>query len=44
MLLESGGDVRFQTRPVEGLEDKLPKDRGPEKLIPDGQQRLTTLT
>ena len=44
MLLEAGGDVRFQTRPVEGLEDTLPKDRRPEKLILDGQQRLTTLT
>ena len=44
MLLEAGGDVRFETRPVEGLEDKLPKDQEPEKLILDGQQRLTTLT
>ncbi len=44
MLLEAGGEVRFETRPVEGLEDKLPKDRMPEKLILDGQQRLTTLT
>ncbi|MFQ5745520.1 MAG: DUF262 domain-containing protein, partial [Acidobacteriota bacterium] len=44
MLLEAGGEVRFQTRPVEGLEDTVPKDRAPEKLILDGQQRLTTLT
>lgn len=44
MLLEAGGEVRFETRPVEGLEDKIPKDRAPEKLILDGQQRLTTLT
>lgn len=44
MLLESGGEVRFQTRPVEGLEGTIPKDREPEKLILDGQQRLTTLT
>ena len=44
MLLEAGGDVRFETRPVEGLEEKLPKDQEPEKLILDGQQRLTTLT
>lgn len=44
MLLEAGGDVRFQTRPVEGLEDTLSKDQKPEKLILDGQQRLTTLT
>lgn len=44
MLRETGGDVRFETRPVEGLEDTIPKDRRPEKLILDGQQRLTTLT
>jgi len=44
MLLEAGGEVRFETRPVEGLEDKIPEDRAPEKLILDGQQRLTTLT
>jgi hypothetical protein len=44
MLLEAGGDVRFETRPVEGLEGEVPKDRAPEKLILDGQQRLTTLT
>ena len=44
MLLEAGGEVRFETRPVEGLEDKLPNNREPEKLILDGQQRLTTLT
>ena len=43
MLLEAGGGVKFQTRPIEGLEDSA---RGvePEKLILDGQQRLTTLT
>jgi len=44
MLLESGGEVRFETRPVEGLEGQIPKDQEPEKLILDGQQRLTTLT
>ncbi len=44
MLLETGGEVRFQTRPVEGLEEKLARDVEPEKLILDGQQRLTTLT
>jgi len=44
MLLEAGGEVRFQTRPVEGLERKIPDGREPEKLILDGQQRLTTLT
>ena len=44
MLLEAGGEVRFQTRPVEGLENRVPRDQVPEKLILDGQQRLTTLT
>ena len=44
MLLETGGEVHFETRPVEGLEGRIPKDRTPEKLILDGQQRLTTLT
>lgn len=42
MLLETGGPVRFQVREVEGV----PKDNlaAPERLILDGQQRLTTLT
>ena len=44
MLLEAGGEVRFETRPVEGLEGQISKDQKPEKLILDGQQRLTTLT
>lgn len=44
MLLETGGEVRFQTRPIEGLESRIPQDQEPEKLILDGQQRLTTLT
>ena len=44
MLLEAGGEVRFETRPVEGLEHEVPHDLDPEKLILDGQQRLTTLT
>ncbi len=44
MLLEAGGEVRFQTRPVEGLEKVLDLSIEPEKLILDGQQRLTTLT
>lgn len=43
MLLETGGDVRFQVRPIENLNfpGKVPE---PERLILDGQQRLTTLT
>jgi hypothetical protein len=44
MLLETGGSVRFQTRPVEGLEGKINSSIEPERLILDGQQRLTTLT
>jgi hypothetical protein len=42
MLLETGGEARFQLRPVEGVE--LPPGSTPELLILDGQQRLTTLT
>lgn len=43
MLLETGGETRFQIRPVEGV--KLPEDvSDAELLILDGQQRLTTLT
>ncbi|BBF87670.1 hypothetical protein DLM_4096 [Aquitalea magnusonii] len=43
MLLETGGETRFQIRPVEGV--KLPESiPAAELLILDGQQRLTTLT
>lgn len=42
MLLETGGETRFQMRPVEGV--ALQKGRDPERLILDGQQRLTSLT
>lgn len=43
MLLQTGGDLRFQVRPVENLvfSSKIPE---PELLILDGQQRLTSLT
>lgn len=44
MLFETGGEVRFQTRPVEGLEKSIDVSVEPQKLILDGQQRLTTLT
>ena len=44
MLLEAGGEIRFETRPVEGLENEVSKSQLPEQLILDGQQRLTTLT
>lgn len=43
MLMETGGEVQFQVRRVEGV----PIDRAtnsPERLILDGQQRLTSLT
>ena len=42
MLLETGGAVRFQVRAVENVPgaNLMP----PERLILDGQQRLTTLT
>ena len=42
MLLESGGDARFQVRLVEGLTP--PAGKSVEWLILDGQQRLTSLT
>ena len=42
VLLETGGETRFQMRPVEGV--TLAKARDPERLILDGQQRLTSLT
>eukprot|EP00456_Euglypha_rotunda_P033787 TRINITY_DN26077_c0_g1_i3.p1 TRINITY_DN26077_c0_g1~~TRINITY_DN26077_c0_g1_i3.p1 ORF type:complete len:552 (-),score=79.10 TRINITY_DN26077_c0_g1_i3:19-1674(-) len=43
MLLETGGETRFQIRPVEGVQ--LPAaNPAAELLILDGQQRLTTLT
>lgn len=43
MLLETGGDIRFQVRPIENLvfSGQIPE---PERLILDGQQRLTSLT
>ena len=44
MLLETGGEVNFKYRPVEGIEKVIGSDAEPEYLILDGQQRLTTLT
>jgi hypothetical protein len=43
MLLETGGDVHFQVRPIENVSfnSAIPE---PERLILDGQQRLTSLT
>ncbi len=43
MLLETGGAVRFQMRPVENVQLPVPLPEA-DKLILDGQQRLTTLT
>lgn len=43
MLMETGGEVRFQVRPVEGI-DAGSVSKDPELLILDGQQRLTSLT
>lgn len=42
MLLETGGETRFQVRAVEGVD--LSPNTSPEELILDGQQRLTSLT
>lgn len=44
MLLEVGGEARFQIRPVEGIELGKDSDALAERLILDGQQRLTSLT
>lgn len=43
MLLETGNGIRFQVRPVEGItfDGEAPE---PERLILDGQQRLTSLS
>lgn len=44
MLLETGGAARFQNRAVEGVTLTGRAACDPEKLILDGQQRLTSLT
>lgn len=44
MLLRTGENTKFQTRPIEGLENTSAAETTPERLILDGQQRLTTLT
>ncbi len=43
MLLETGGQARFQIRPIEGV-NLNGNGHQAEKLILDGQQRLTSLT
>ena len=42
MMLQSGGEVRFRPRPIEGAGNGQVQD-DPERLILDGQQRLTSL-
>lgn len=44
MLLETGGEARFQVRPVENVPFATGALPDAELLILDGQQRLTTLT
>lgn len=41
-FMEFGGEAKFKYRPIEGCHDIL-KDKKPESLILDGQQRLTSL-
>lgn len=42
MMLQSGGEVHFRPRPIEGAKGAL-SSSAPERLILDGQQRLTSL-
>lgn len=44
MLLETGGDTKFQVRPIEGVDLPTQSAALAEQLILDGQQRLTSLT
>ncbi|MEH2005418.1 GmrSD restriction endonuclease domain-containing protein [Nostoc sp.] len=44
MLLEAGGDAKFKARPIEGVDLTKAILSKLEKLILDGQQRLTSLT
>lgn len=41
MMLQTGGETRFKTRPVQGVDEKDVMQ--PSQLILDGQQRLTSL-
>src|SRR3954449_9503016 len=43
MMLETGGEARFQPRPGEGVSFGDGPPPSPERLILDGQQRLTSL-
>lgn len=42
MTLDTGGAANFKPRPVEGAPDKA-KQTGPQSLLLDGQQRMTSL-
>ncbi len=42
MTLDTGGDVNFKPRPVEGAPVEA-KDKSPHSLLLDGQQRMTSL-
>ena len=42
MTLETGGNVNFQPRPIEGAPDKA-KHATPHSLLLEGQQRMTSL-
>jgi uncharacterized protein with ParB-like and HNH nuclease domain len=43
MTLQTGGEVTFQPRLIEGVEIEARDAPAPERLILDGQQRLTSL-
>src|SRR5688572_32397827 len=43
MMLETGGTTNFQPRPVEGVSFPATSTPTPQRLILDGQQRLTSL-
>lgn len=42
MTLATGGETNFKPRPIEGAPSKA-KDRAPDYLLLDGQQRITSL-
>lgn len=44
MLLKAGGNVNFQSRPIDNVTFSDDNEPTPEMLILDGQQRLTSLT
>ena len=41
MTLSSGSEIKFKTRPIEGVEDNFTES--PDRFLLDGQQRLTSL-